>query len=38
MDDFARLSINQFTTIEQWSLREAVEGYARHGVHNIAYV
>lgn len=30
------LSINQATTREQWSLREAVEGYARHGVRGIA--
>ena len=36
MDDFSRLSINQYTTRELWSLREAVEGYARHGVHGIS--
>ncbi len=27
-----RLSINQVTTRAQWSLAEAIEGYARHGV------
>ena len=31
-----RLSINQYTTREKWGLREAVEGYARHGVHSIS--
>jgi len=36
MLDEALLSINQVTTREQWSLREAVEGYARQGVHGIA--
>ena len=36
MLDETLLSINQVTTREQWSLREAVEGYARHGVHGIA--
>jgi sugar phosphate isomerase/epimerase len=36
MLDQALLSINQVTTREQWSLREAVEGYARQGVHGIA--
>ena len=30
--DEALLSINQVTTLEQWSLRQAIEGYARHGV------
>lgn len=36
MLDEALLSINQVTTREQWSLREAVEGYARQEVHGIA--
>lgn len=36
MDDFNRLSINQWTTVKQWSLQEAIEGYARHGVHGIS--
>ena len=31
-----RLSINQYTTREKWGLRDAVEGYARHGVHGIS--
>ncbi|MDE0430042.1 MAG: sugar phosphate isomerase/epimerase [Caldilineaceae bacterium] len=35
MDEFSRLAINQFTTLQQWSLSEAIEGYARHGVHAI---
>ena len=35
MNDFSRLSINQVTTRDQWSLRAAVEGYARHGIHGI---
>ena len=34
--NYSRLSINQWTTIEQWSLREAIEGYSRHGVHGIS--
>lgn len=38
MDDYRQLSINQWTTIEQWTLREAIEGYVRHGVHGIAIV
>lgn len=32
MDDFNRLSINQLTTRDQWSLPEAVDGYSRAGV------
>ncbi len=36
MLDESLLSINQVTTREQWSLRQAVEGYARQGVHGIA--
>ena len=35
MDEFSRLAINQFTTLQQWSLPQAIEGYARHGVHAI---
>lgn len=38
MTDYTKLSINQWTTIEQWSLPEAIAGYARHGVHGIAIV
>jgi sugar phosphate isomerase/epimerase len=34
--DESLLSINQVTTREQWSLKQAVEGYARQGVHGIA--
>lgn len=30
-----KLSINQFTTRDQWNLSEAIEGYARHGIHGI---
>ena len=36
MSEYDLLSINQVTTREQWSLRQAVEGYARHGIHAIA--
>ncbi|MEM7536758.1 MAG: sugar phosphate isomerase/epimerase family protein [Chloroflexota bacterium] len=36
MNDLKRLSINQYTTFMQWSLPEAIAGYARHGVHGIA--
>ncbi|MDP6706969.1 MAG: sugar phosphate isomerase/epimerase family protein [Alphaproteobacteria bacterium] len=36
MLDEALLSINQVTLREQWSLAQAIEGYARHGVHGIA--
>ena len=32
MPDISKLSINQITTDAQWSLREAIEGYARHNV------
>ena len=35
MPDTTRLSINQITTRDQWSLREAIQGYARHGVRAI---
>ena len=35
MDEYSRLAINQFTTLQQWSLAQAIEGYARHGVHAI---
>jgi len=34
--DQALLSINQVTTREQWSLAQAIEGYARGGVNGIA--
>ena len=36
MDDFTKLSINQVTTRDQWSLAQAIDGYARHGVPAIA--
>lgn len=36
MDNFERLSINQYTTREQWSLAQAIEGYARHGIRAMA--
>lgn len=36
MPGIGRLAINQATTRDQWGLREAVEGYARHGVRGIA--
>ena len=38
MSDYSRLAINQFTTLHQWSLPQAIEGYARHGVHAIGIV
>ena len=38
MSDYSRLSINQWTTLRQWSLPEAIEGYARHGIHAIGIV
>jgi sugar phosphate isomerase/epimerase len=36
MDDFAKLSINQVTTRDQWSLAQAIDGYASHGVTGIS--
>ena len=38
MSDFSRLAINQYTTLHQWSLPQAIDGYARHGVHAIGIV
>ncbi len=38
MSDFSRLAINQYTTLHQWSLPQAIEGYARNGVHAIGIV
>ena len=35
MLDKGLLSINQVTTRDQWSLKEAVEGYSRQGIHGI---
>jgi len=35
LPDIAKLSINQATTRAQWSLREAIEGYAAQGVTGI---
>src|ERR1700730_13721809 len=32
MPDLARLSINQICVLPQWSLAQAIEGLARHGV------
>jgi sugar phosphate isomerase/epimerase len=34
MKDLSRLSLNQYT-IKQWTLREAIEGCARHGIGHI---
>ncbi|MBV9633306.1 MAG: sugar phosphate isomerase/epimerase [Methylobacteriaceae bacterium] len=34
-EDLSRFAINQITT-PKWSLPEAIEGYARHGLHGIA--
>ena len=36
MPGIEKLSINQVTTRDQWTLREAVEGYARQGVRGIS--
>ncbi|HIE19973.1 MAG TPA: sugar phosphate isomerase/epimerase, partial [Rhodospirillales bacterium] len=36
MDEYAKLSINQITTRDQWSLAEAITGYGRHGIHAIS--
>ncbi len=36
MPDIAKLSVNQVTLREQWSLRQAIEGLSRHGIHGIA--
>ncbi len=36
MPGIEKLAINQVTTRDQWTLREAVEGYARHGVRGIS--
>ena len=36
MPDIEKLSINQITTRDQWDLRQAAEGYAKHGVRGIA--
>ena len=36
MPGIEKLAINQATTREQWTLREAIEGYARHGVRGIS--
>ena len=36
MDEYAKLSINQITTRDQWSLAQAITGYTRHGVHAMA--
>ena len=35
MPGIEKMAINQITTNTQWSLREAIEGYARHGVRGI---
>jgi sugar phosphate isomerase/epimerase len=34
--EFEKLAINQATTMKQWSLREAVEGYASRGIGGIS--
>ncbi len=36
MPGIEKLAINQITTRDQWDLRQAVEGYARHGVRGIS--
>lgn len=36
MPDPGLLAINQATTQAQWTLRQAIEGYARHGIRGIA--
>ncbi len=36
MPDIDRLSINQVTLMRQWSLPQAIEGLARHGVRGIS--
>ena len=36
MPTIDKLSINQATTRAQWTLREAIEGYARHGIRAIS--
>jgi sugar phosphate isomerase/epimerase len=36
MLDEALLSINQVTLMQQWSLRQAIEGLARHGIRGIS--
>ena len=36
MTDLTRLAINQATTRAQWTLRQAIEGYARQGIRRIA--
>ena len=38
VSDFSKLAINQFTTLHQWSLPQAIEGYARNGVNAIGIV
>ena len=35
MPDDRLLSINQVTTRERWTLEQAIDGYARHGVAGI---
>ena len=36
MPAIEKLAINQATTRDRWTLREAIEGYARHGVRGIS--
>jgi len=36
MLDESRLAIHQVTLRDQWSFRESIEGFARHGVHTTA--
>ena len=36
MSDDKRLSINQITVLEQWSLPQAIEGLSRHRVEAIS--
>lgn len=37
-EQHAKLAVNQFTTLHQWTLPQAIEGYARHGVPAIGIV
>ncbi len=34
--DLTKLSINMYTTREQWGFRDAIEGYARHNIRGVS--
>lgn len=36
MADYSKLSINQITTRDKWTLAQAIDGYARHEVYGIS--